>query len=73
MEGYIVIFFTLKHVAVKFSVHVCTLEPYFYVMPEHICGQAFLDFGYYDLVKPLERRRPKLSVQNDDRSIRIGF
>lgn len=41
-------------------------------MAEHISRQAFVDFGWYDLVKPLEIRFPKLGIQNDNRSIWIG-
>lgn len=41
-------------------------------MPEHICRKAFIDFSWYDMVKPLEIWSPKLSIENNDRSIWIG-
>lgn len=57
----------------RFSVNVGAVKTYFQVMAEHICGQAFLDFRYDNLVEPLEVWCPKLRIQNDDRGIRIGF
>lgn len=57
----------------RFSAHVDVFETYFQVMSEHISGQAFVDFRYYNLVEPLEVWRPKLSIQNDNRGIGIGF
>lgn len=45
---------------------------YSQVVAEYISRQPFVDFRYYDLVKPLEFWRPKLCVQNDDGSVWIG-
>lgn len=45
---------------------------YSLVVTEHVSRRPFVDFGYSDLMKPLEVWRAELCVQDDDGSVEVG-